>query len=245
MLALWVQLAVGVLGYDVQSWSRSQLQEALARGIGPEDKVVEAAGQAVHSAPPLTGLVYGRYQAGAYTYGRVATVFTRGGKEWVSGGTGLGGAVELRLEGVLDLAGTGKLDLTPGWEEPAKPAKRPTLVVYERTESDDGSSRGDLVLLSLSDPEQPAQVGRLNAGWRVPYHGAGWEPNMPPQRIIGGTPVSLAVEQGQDGPVLVYVEQPEDSPDNGCLRPEPETHRYVWTSGYLTEQTSANLPGCH
>jgi len=196
MLALWIQLAVVALAYDVQSWSRSQLEAALARGIGPEDRVVEVAGQAVHSAPPLTGLVFGSYKAGAYTYGRVATLFTRGGQEWVSGGTGLGGAAELRLEGVLDLGGTGKLDLAPGWEEPAKPGKRPTLVVWERTESDDGGWRGELVLLSLSDPERPAQVGRLNAGWGVPYHGAGWDPNMPPQRIIGGTPVSLAVEQG-------------------------------------------------
>ena len=241
----WAALLALILASDLQHWTQSQLQQALIRGLRPEDRLVEVYAQPVHSAPPLSGLVYGRYQAGAYTYGRITTVFTRGGQEWVSGGTGLGGATELRLEGVLDLAASGKLDLTPGWEEPAKAAKRPTLVVWTSHDDAEGGSRGELVLLSLSDPENPAQVGRLNAGWHVAYHGAGWTPDMPPQRIIGGTPVSLVVEQGQDGPVLIYVEQPEDSPDNGCLRPEPETHRYVFTNGYLTEQMDTNLPGCH
>ena len=240
----WAALLALILASDLQHWTQSQLQQALIRGLRPEDRLVEVYAQPVHSAPPLSGLVYGRYQAGDYTYGQLATVFTRGGQQWVSGGMGLGGAAALRLEGVLDLAGSGKLDLSPGWEEPAKAVKRPTLVVWTSHTDNDGGWRGELVLLSLSDPEHPAQVGRLNAGWHVPYQGSGGDPARPPQRIIGGAPMSLAVEQGKAGPELIYVEQPQDSPDNGCLQPEPEAHRYVFTDGYLTEQLDTNGTGC-
>lgn len=241
-------LSLAAHAYDVDDWSPADLKAQVARVVSQEAEVVEARGVPLAHASATTGAIVGRFKRGEYTYCHLQTVYEKDWQSWITAGLEIGGCEAAAVLGVLDLAGEGSLALRDSWaqaspQEPVATPTKPALAVLSRFRFDDGHVRTTLLLLDLTDRDQPTQVLRENVSARYPLQDP--RAGRPAQRSLGHEALSLAVAQTAQGPELQITVKGVATPDSGCLEPAPEILRFLLQEGRFVQQRSAPPhPGC-